>query len=192
MKALHYIFAAMLTLSAAGVVAQQVQLPAPSPIEKELAAKASDVTEVTLGKDMLTFAAGFMNGKDQDEAAAREMVKGLQGIYVRTYTFEKDGAYSPEQLESLRKYFTMAGEWTPMVHTREAKSREVTDVMMKMINGESQGIFVLSAEPRELTIVLILGPIRMQDLGKLKGMAGLSGALGDSARHASHGKGGEE
>ena len=29
-----------------------------------------------------------------------------------------------------------------------------------------------------LTIVLILGPIRMEDLGKLKGLSGL-GALGD-------------
>ena len=41
-------------------------------------------------------------------------------------------------------------------------------------------MFILDAEPKELTIVLILGPIHMDDLGKLKGMAGL-GALGDSA-----------
>jgi hypothetical protein len=34
-------------------LAQTAQLPAPSPVEKELAARASDVTEVTLGKNML-------------------------------------------------------------------------------------------------------------------------------------------
>jgi hypothetical protein len=38
-------------------IAQTSQLPTPPPIEKELAARASDVTEVTLGKNMLGFAA---------------------------------------------------------------------------------------------------------------------------------------
>jgi hypothetical protein len=42
-------------------------------------------------------------------------------------------------------------------------------------------MFILSAEPKELTIVLILGPIKMEDLGKLKGLSGL-GSLGDIAQ----------
>jgi hypothetical protein len=42
-------------------------------------------------------------------------------------------------------------------------------------------MFILTAEPKELTIVLILGPIRMEDLGKLKGIGGL-GALGEVAK----------
>jgi hypothetical protein len=52
--------------------------------------------------------------------------------------------------------------------------------MVKLENGESHGIFILSVEPKELTIVLILGPIRMDELGKLKGIGGLS-VLGDVA-----------
>jgi hypothetical protein len=39
-------------------------------------------------------------------------------------------------------------------------------------------MFVLSAEPKELSIVLILGPIRMDQLGALGGLGGL-GSLGD-------------
>ena len=50
-------------------------------------------------------------------------------------------------------------------------------MLVKMVNGESHGMFVLEAEPKELTIVLILGPVRMEDLAKLKGVAGLGGAL---------------
>ena len=49
---------------------------------------------------------------------------------------------------------------------------------MKMVNGETHGMFILEVEPKELTIVLILGPIRMEDLRKLHGIGGL-GALGD-------------
>jgi len=44
-------------------------------------------------------------------------------------------------------------------------------------------MFILTAEPKELTIVLILGPIRMEDLGKLKGIGGL-GVLGDVEKSA--------
>jgi hypothetical protein len=167
-----------LVLCAGGLaVAQDSPLPLPPAVEKELAARASDVTEVTLGKNMLGFAAKFMNGKEEDEAATRKLIEGLQGIYVREYEFDKEGEYSMEQIEQLRKYFETS-EWSPIVRERERKSHETTDVMVKLVNGESHGIFVLEVEPKELTIVLILGPVRMEDLGKLKGIGGL-GALGD-------------
>ena len=64
-------------------VAQTSPLPLPPAVEKELAARASDVTEVTLGKSMLAFAAKFMNGKDQDEAATRQLIEGLDGIEMK-------------------------------------------------------------------------------------------------------------
>src|ERR1035438_10006098 len=50
---------------AAPLIAQTLPLPLPPAVEKELAARASNVTEVTLGKNMLGFAAKFMNGKDK-------------------------------------------------------------------------------------------------------------------------------
>jgi hypothetical protein len=157
--------------------AQTSALPLPPAVEKDLAARASDVTEVTLGKNMLAFASKFMNGKDQDEAATRALITGLDGIYVREYEFDKEGQYSMDEIEQLRKYFETS-EWTPIVRERERKSGETTDVMVKLVNGESHGMFILTAEPKELTIVLILGPIKMEDLGKLKGLSGL-GSLGD-------------
>jgi hypothetical protein len=163
--------------AAALAAAQDSPLPLPPAVEKELAAKASDVTEVTLGKNMLGFAAKFMDSKDGDEAATRKLIEGLQGIYVREYEFDKEGEYSLEQIEQLRKYFETS-EWSPIVREREHKGRQTTDVMVKLVNGESHGIFVLEAEPKELTIVLILGPVRMEDLGKLRGLSGL-GSLGD-------------
>ena len=162
---------------AAPALAQDTDLPAPPPVEKELAARASDVTEVTLGKNMLAFAAKFMDGKDSDEAATRHLIEGLQGIYVREYEFDKDGQFSPDEVDQLRKYFETS-EWSPIVKERQRKTGESTDVMIKLLNGESHGLFILETEPKELTIVLILGPIHMDDLGKLKGIGGLS-ALGD-------------
>ncbi|MFZ1011719.1 MAG: DUF4252 domain-containing protein [Terracidiphilus sp.] len=167
---------------AAPALAQNSPLPLPAPVEKELAARASDVTEVTLGKNMLAFAAKFMHDKDDENDNVRQLIEGLDGIYVRDYQFDKEGEYSVDQLDQLRKSFGTP-EWQPIVHEHERKSGETTDILMKVVNGENKGMFILSAEPRDLTIVLILGPIRPEDLGKLHGIAGL-GALADVEKDA--------
>ena len=166
---------AMSALAQAG--GQSSGLPLPPPVEKELASRASSVTEVTLGKNMLAFASKFMNGKDEDEAATKKLIDGLDGVYVREYEFDKDGQYSLEEIDKLRQYFETA-EWTPIIREREHRGGETTDVMMKVVNGETKGMFILSVEPHELTIVLILGPIHPEDIGKLTHIGALS-ALND-------------
>ncbi len=183
--------AAMLLGAAALAVPMMAQnaspLPLPPGLEKELAARASDVTEVRLDKNMLGFAARFMDSKHKDDAATRQLIQGLDGIYVRDYEFDKDGQYSQEQIEQLRRAFETP-EWSAVVHERERKSGESTDVLMKLVNGEPHGLFILDMEPKELTIVLILGPIRMEDLSKLNGLGGLGGALSGVEAIAPHTK----
>jgi hypothetical protein len=89
---------------AAPMLAQTSPLPLPSPVEKELAARASNVTEVTLGKNMLGFAAKFMNGKDKDEANTRQLIQGLDGIYVREYEFDKEGHRARARAQDRRNH----------------------------------------------------------------------------------------
>jgi hypothetical protein len=162
--------------------AQTAQLPAPSPIEKELAARASNVNEITLDKHMLSFASQFMNHKEsinplanQDEEATRKLIESLDGIYVRDYEFDKEGQFTAEQAEQLRKYFETS-EWTPLVRDRDNKTGESSDIMVKLVNGESHGLLILDIEPKEISIVLILGPVHMQDLHKVMDIA-VRGAL---------------
>jgi hypothetical protein len=129
---------------------------------------------------MLAFAAKILNGKNDDDAEARHLIEGLEGIYVREYEFDKEGQFSADEVDQLRKYFETS-EWTPIVKSRERKNSESADVMVKLVNGESHGIFILNVEPKELTIVLILGPIHPDQLGELRGISGL-GAIGDVVR----------
>ncbi|HEY1210495.1 MAG TPA: DUF4252 domain-containing protein, partial [Terracidiphilus sp.] len=131
---------------AAPALAQTAQLPAPSPIEKDLAARASHVTEVTLDKNTLAFASKVMNGNDKDEVATRKLIDGLDGIYVREYEFDKEDQFSMEQIEQLRKYFETS-EWSTLVRERDLKSHESTDVMVKLEKGETRGFFILEVEP---------------------------------------------
>jgi hypothetical protein len=172
--------AILLAIGIAAVAAfAQDELPAPSPIEKTLAERAAHVTEVTLNKTMLAFAAKFMDkGKsddkdaDKDDKAVQEMIQGLKGVYVRDYEFDKDHSYTAAELDGLRKYFEGA-EWSPMVHERSKGAAEGTDVYLKLVNGQVQGLFVLDAEPKELSLVLILGPIDMDKISKLGGSFGI-------------------
>lgn len=168
-------------------LAQTAQLPASPPVEKDLAARASNVDEITLSKNMLAAAAVlFMNSKDKDEAATSQLVERLDGIYVRDYEFAKEGLFSTEQIEQLRKYFETS-DWTPIVRDRDQKTGESSDIMVKLVNGKSSGLFILDVEPKEISIVLILGPVGMEELGKLKDLAFLG--IMEGTHHTGPGNG---
>src|ERR1700733_14601316 len=61
----------------APALAQPSPLQLPAPLEKELGARAANVTEVTLGKGMLDFAAKFMDKNDKDQVAVKQLIEGL-------------------------------------------------------------------------------------------------------------------
>ena len=162
-------------LTALPAIAQNMQpdFPAfPPALEKQLAARASNVEEVTMDKKMLSFASQFLDSKHEDDQEGKRIVQKLNGIYVREYEFSTPDQYSPQDLQTLRKFFS-GPEWDPMVRERSKKGGEDTDVYVKLVNGEIQGMFVLEAEPKELNLVYISGPIRPEDLKELSGNFGV-------------------
>ena len=142
----------------------------PITLQKELAARASNYTEVNLDRSMLAFASHFMD-KDKD-AAARNMIQKLNGVYVRTYEFDKPGQYSPADLESIRRQFQTT-DWKPMVRDHSKNGSSDSDIYMKTEGGEILGMFVLNAEPQELDFVYISGPINLDDLSTMGGNFGV-------------------
>ena len=159
----------LLTLPA---VAQDVQPNFPIELDKKLAARASDVNEVTMNKTMLTFASQFLDSKDKDDAQARRLIQNLNAIYVRSYEFSQPGQYTPEDLKIIRQQF-LGPDWNPMVKVRSKKGEGDTDVYVKMVGNEVKGMFVLDAEPKELDMVYISGSIRPEDLKQLSGNFGI-------------------
>lgn len=160
-------FAGIAVLPAA---AQTSASPFPITIEKQLAARASDYTEVTLDRRMLDFASHFM--KNEDDAEGKRIIANLNGIYVRTYEFDKPGQYTPEDLEAIRRQF-QSSEWNPIVRERSKNATDDSDIYMKLVNGEIRGMFILNAEAKELDFVYIDGPIRPEDLASISGNFGI-------------------
>ncbi len=163
---------AVLAGLAAPLHAQLNTMPFPDSLAKELAARSSNYTEVTLDRKMLDFASNFMN--DKDDAEGKQIIAKLKGIYVRSYEFSKPGQYSLAELAAIRRVFA-GPDWSPIVKSRGKD--EADDIYMKMVNGQVMGMIVLNAEPTELDFVYIDGPIRPQDLGAISGHFGVPSGL---------------
>ena len=149
---------------AAPVYAQRLTLDVPG-----LAERASEVVDVTLDGPLLRVAAKFLSSNDPDERAARDVVQKLQGIYVKSYTFEKDGEYDPAIVERLR---TQLSSWKRVVTVRE-KGGDSSDIYFNMHGEDVMGLAIITAEPRELTLVNIVGPIDLDKLSSLEGQFGI-------------------
>lgn len=154
------------------VVAQDIQPNFPVELDKKLAARASDVNEVTMNKTMLKFASQFLDGKNKDDAQAQRLIQNLNAIYVRSYEFSEPGQYTPDDLKTIRQQF-LGPEWNPMVKVRSKKGEGDTDVYVKMVGNQVEGMFVLNAEGKELDMVYISGTIRPEDLKDLSGNFGV-------------------
>ena len=59
-----------------------------------LANRASETVDVKLDEHLLQTTARFFSGKDTDDAEIRDLIKNLKGIYVKSFTFEKDNEYT--------------------------------------------------------------------------------------------------
>jgi hypothetical protein len=137
----------------------------------KLAARADETTTVSLDKNMLRFASKFLND-DAEDRQARRIIENLDGIYVRTFEFKAPGSYSAAELETFRKFFA-GSEWSHIVSVHGKEADGDTDIYVRMVDGEVRGMFILAAEPSELTFVHILGPIKPEDLDQLSGNFGI-------------------
>ena len=148
--------------------AQDVKLPVNL---DALEQKAEESVSVTMDKSMLRFAGRFL--KDEDEADVRKVLSGLEGIYVRSFEFGKEGEYSMADVEAVRKQL-QGPVWGRIVGVRSKRRDGDVDVYFKDAgNGQLGGIVVIAAEPRELTIVNILGTIDPDKIGELGGEFGI-------------------
>ena len=131
---------------------------------ESLKSKAADSTDVALDGSMLQLAAqALANEKDADTAKIKDLVSKLKGVYVKTFEFKDANQYNLSDLDPIRAQLKDSN-WSKVVDVHESGSGETTEVYM-MKEGESLiGLAVLVAEPRELTVVNIVGPIELDKL----------------------------
>lgn len=137
-----------------------------------LAAKATESVNISLDTALLGLAAGFLDSSNPDDAATKELIGGLKGIYVRSYTFGEDFAYPAAQVDLVRKQLAAPG-WQRLVEVNSSKDRTHVDIYVSVDRGAANGLAIITSEPREFTIVNIVGSIDLAKLHRLEGKFGI-------------------
>lgn len=161
--------AALLLLgAAAGAQAQNPRIET-SQLDA-LAAKASDTVDVNIDERLMQLAAKFL-GKDEDAEKIKEIVNGLKGIYVKVLEFETEGSYTDADLESIRSQLRNPA-WNKIVNIKSKKEGSVEVYLMQ--NGtQVTGLALLASDPKEITVVNIVGPVNLEKLTQLEGQFGI-------------------
>jgi hypothetical protein len=136
-----------------------------------LAARASQTVDVNIDESLMQMTAKFLSSKDPDEAKVKDIVNGLKGIYVKSFEFETEGQYSPGDLESIRSQLRNS-TWDRIVNINSKKEGSV-EVYLMHTAGQISGLAVLATDPKEVTIVNIVGPVDLEKLSDLEGNFGV-------------------
>lgn len=156
------------TLASAAPAAAQMKGQLSIPEFAALSKKASESVAVTLDQQLLSMGCRFLDAKDPEQADAKKLCNGLSGIYVRSYTFDKDFAYPQAEVEGVRRQLSGPG-WSRIVEAKSQKENTNVDVFVMLDNGKAMGLGIIASEPREFTIVNIVGNIDLEQLHSLEG-----------------------
>jgi hypothetical protein len=165
-----FILIALFAPWAGAMAAPNAQLKLPE--FESLAEKASESVNITLDSALLGMAAGFLDAKNPEDAAAKQLISSLKGIYVRSYTFDEDFAYPKAELDMVRKQLAAPG-WQRLVEVRSRKEGSNVDIYVSVEQNKPNGLAIIASEPREFTIVNIVGAIDLQKLHQLEGRLGV-------------------
>ena len=157
--------------------AQDAQLKLPE--FRSLAAKATEAVNISLSPWLLRTASTFMDDKDADSVATKHMLAGIKAIEVRSYQFAPDFAYSTADIESVRHQLAGPG-WRQLVQVHHADKSEDVDIYILVENNLTKGFALIASQPREFTIINIVGSIAVEDLPKLQSHFHLPRAAADS------------
>ncbi len=144
---------------------------------------AAETVDVTLDGQMLRLASKFL-ANDPDDKEAAQVISGLSGIYVKSYSFDEKGQYSKADVDRVRGQ--LGPGWSRIV-TSKSRDGEDVEIWVRAKNDRVAGMVILAAEPDELTIVNLVGEIDLERLGKIEGQFGIPNVSGETKTPAPKG-----
>ena len=170
-----------LALSVAAMAATAaLALPSPSlgaapefhiPDFSHLRSKASETVDVNVGGFLLALAR-MVTKEEAKTDPALQLLDGIKSVRVRSYKFDSDSAYSKADVDSVRTQLRNPS-WNALVQVHKRESQEDVDVYVCIEDNKTCGLAVIATQPRELTVVHILGSIDIDRLAELEGEFGI-------------------
>lgn len=136
--------------------------------------KASELIDVTVDENLLQLAAKFLNPKrSPEEAAIKELILGLKGVFVRRFAFEREGEFTREDVNLIRSQLQSPG-WSRIVGVRSRKGTVIDVEVYIMTEGAIiKGLGIIAVEPKAFTVANVVGPIDLEKLSQLEGRFGI-------------------
>jgi len=134
--------------------------------------KAVETIDVTVDSSLLRLASKFLQDNQADQAAAKEVLSMIKGVYVKGVEFDNPNEFTEQDVTALRQQLQAPG-WTRIVGVRSKREGENVEVFM-MHNGDViHGIGVLINDPRKLMVVNVVGPLDPEKISQLVGRFGI-------------------
>src|SRR5215813_4392352 len=134
-----------------------------------LANRASDTVDIKLDEHLIQTTSKWLG---KDEAELKDLLKNLKGIYVKSFSFEKENQYAPAEIDSVLSQLR-GGGWNKIVGVTSKKDGDNVDVYVMQLGDQISGLAVVCLDPREITIVNIVGPVDLEKLTQLEGSFGV-------------------
>jgi len=136
---------------------------------EKLAAKASEVVDVTMEGPTLKMATKFL----ENDPETKGLITNLKGIFVKVFEFDQPGAYSKEDVEAIKAQLQPPA-WSRMVGVQSKRDGDVgVYVMNESGTGNILGLAILVADTKELVVVNLVGSIDIEKLSTLEGKLGI-------------------
>lgn len=168
--------AALMLLALASARAQDVQSSGGRLRLESLgrvASKASETVNIDIDGMLLDLGGSLLSDDDPDEKTVKEIIKGLRGVYVRSYEFKSEGEFKDADLDALRQQLRGPG-WSRLVDVKtHGIDFDGAEVYALTAAGRVEGMAVLISEPKHLIIINVVGSIDLDKLKRLEGSLGV-------------------
>lgn len=133
-----------------------------------LAPKAAETVNVEVDGTLISFVVSLLSDKDPEERAIKRAVVGLRGVYVKSFEFKGEGQFAEGDLSELRSQLA-APVWSRMIDIK-TRGVEVGDAEVYVAReaGRVEGLALLVVEPKEVTVINIVGTVDIEKLRQLE------------------------
>ncbi|HUQ08856.1 MAG TPA: DUF4252 domain-containing protein [Steroidobacteraceae bacterium] len=137
-----------------------------------LRAKASETVDVNVGGFLLGLARMFTSAEDRENDPDLRILDDIKSVRVRSYKFDSDDAYTKADVDAVRSQLK-GPQWNAMVQVHKREAQEDVDVFVCVEDNKTCGLAVIATQPREFTVVSIVGSIDIERLSQLEGEFGI-------------------
>ncbi len=133
--------------------------------------KAESVIDVTVDRRTLRLAEKFFKDSDADEKKIKELISGIEGIWVKVFEFEKEGEYQPSDYQMLKTQLDNNPNWIKLAGVR-SKKKDMLNVEVSIMTDDKDnilGVAIIAAEKQHLAVINIIGTF---DLAKIRDLSG--------------------